>query len=217
MESKFIQVIRLKEPHTRQTGKVSASLEKQAINHPVAILNWQEFPYSPEVSFRIAHSGSHIYLKFHVKEKAIRAVETRINGEVYKDSCVEFFVSFDAMNYYNFEFSCIGTPHIAYGEGRHNRKHLPEDVIRQILIESSLGKEPFETRTGDFSWELTAIIPVSTFVHHPAIRMGGRKATANFYKCGDALPEPHFVTWNPIGTPQPDYHRPEYFGNLEFE
>jgi hypothetical protein len=31
------------------------------------------------------------------------------------------------------------------------------------------------------------------------------------------LPTPHFVTWNPVGTTQPDYHRPEYFGKIEFE
>jgi hypothetical protein len=24
------------------------------------------------------------------------------------------------------------------------------------------------------------------------------------------------VTWNPIGTEKPDYHRPEYFGSLKF-
>ncbi|HPH75320.1 MAG TPA: carbohydrate-binding family 9-like protein, partial [Bacteroidales bacterium] len=26
----------------------------------------------------------------------------------------------------------------------------------------------------------------------------------------------HFVTWNPVGTEKPDYHRPEFFGILKF-
>jgi len=30
------------------------------------------------------------------------------------------------------------------------------------------------------------------------------------------LSNPHYVTWNPVGTEQPDYHRPEYFGELKF-
>jgi hypothetical protein len=217
MESKFIQVIRLKESGTLQIKDASAIIDKQAINHPISVVNWKSYPYSPEVSFRIAHTGSHIILKFNVREKAVRAAETRINGEVYKDSCVEFFVSVDGKHYYNFEFSCIGTPHVAYGEGRHNRQYLPEEVIRQITIASSLGDQPFETKTGDFAWELTAIIPVTTFIHNPEIRLKQLMATANFYKCGDELPEPHFVTWNPVGTEQPDYHRPEYFGKLIFE
>jgi hypothetical protein len=39
----------------------------------------------------------------------------------------------------------------------------------------------------------------------------------NVYKCGDAMPQAHYLTWNPIGTSRPDYHRPEYFGYLKFE
>lgn len=216
MESRFIQIVRLKETGSLQIREISAALEKQAINHPISVINWLQFPYKPVVHFRIAHSGSHIFLKFHVREKAVRAVETRINGEVYKDSCVEFFISFDGNNYYNFEFSCIGTPHVAWGEGRHNRQRLPEETIRNIKVDSTLGNQPFDTKTGDFSWELTAIIPVEAFIHNQGLQLSGLQAKANFYKCGDGLPEPHFVTWNPVGTVQPDYHRPEYFGQLEF-
>ena len=36
----------------------------------------------------------------------------------------------------------------------------------------------------------------------------------NFYKCGDKTAHPHFVSWNPVGTPSPDFHRPEFFGEL---
>ena len=38
----------------------------------------------------------------------------------------------------------------------------------------------------------------------------------NIYKCGDLLPQPHFVTLFPIQAPQPDYHRPEFFQPLPF-
>jgi hypothetical protein len=40
---------------------------------------------------------------------------------------------------------------------------------------------------------------------------------ANFYKCGDELQTPHFLSWNPIEIDQPDFHRPDFFGTLEFE
>ncbi|MDE5921249.1 MAG: hypothetical protein K2G82_06535, partial [Paramuribaculum sp.] len=26
--------------------------------------------------------------------------------------------------------------------------------------------------------------------------------------------EPHYLSWAPITTPQPDFHRPEFFGNI---
>ncbi len=40
---------------------------------------------------------------------------------------------------------------------------------------------------------------------------------ANFYKCGDELQTPHFLSWNPIEIEKPDFHRPDFFGTLRFE
>ena len=37
---------------------------------------------------------------------------------------------------------------------------------------------------------------------------------ANFYKCGDKTAHPHYLSWSPIDTPKPDFHRPEFFGEL---
>ena len=42
-------------------------------------------------------------------------------------------------------------------------------------------------------------------------------AKGNFYKCGDMLSKPHFLSWNPIDTPSPDFHVPASFGLLTFE
>ena len=39
---------------------------------------------------------------------------------------------------------------------------------------------------------------------------------ANFYKCADASSHPHWLTWAPVRLPQPDFHRKEFFGFLEF-
>jgi hypothetical protein len=44
----------------------------------------------------------------------------------------------------------------------------------------------------------------------------GLRARGNFYKCGDKLPVPHYLSWAPIATPRPDFHRPEYFDTLMF-
>jgi hypothetical protein len=45
----------------------------------------------------------------------------------------------------------------------------------------------------------------------------GKTCRANFYKCGDDLPEPHFLSWNNIIADKPDFHLPQYFGTLTFE
>jgi hypothetical protein len=38
---------------------------------------------------------------------------------------------------------------------------------------------------------------------------------ANIYKCGDKCDQPHFLSWSPIGLPNPDFHCPEWFGEIE--
>jgi len=192
-------------------------LETQTVTNPIDTLNWAGYQYKPKLNFRIGHTGTEIWLKYYVAEKHIRAMETRTNGEVYKDSCVEFFISPDGENYYNFEFNCIGTTHLDFGPGRGNRKFVDAAVVEKIEIESTLGNKPFDNKSGNFEWEMMIRIPLSSFQYSKIGKLNGLKATANFYKCADATPEPHFVTWNPVGTENPDYHRPEFFGKVLFE
>ncbi len=193
-------------------------LEQQTVTHSIDVLNWEkEFPYKPDLRFRIGHTEKEIWLKYYVQEKNILALETRINGDVYKDSTVEFFISFDQKNYYNFEFNCIGTPHVGYGPGRGNRTPIDIETIKKIKVQSTLGTEPFEEKSGNFEWELMIRIPIDSFVFDKIKNLNGVKATANFYKCGDETSDPHFVSWNPIQTENPDYHCPQFFGKVEFE
>ena len=65
---------------------------------------------------------------------------------------------------------------------------------------------------GIFAWELLAVIPFDLIGVDP-IRLP-EKIYANFYKCADATALPHYLSWSPIDTPAPDFHRPEFFGEL---
>lgn len=210
-------VKRLKTPGKVSLKEAATILEQQTVLQFIHTINWKAFPYRPVVKFRIGHVSDEIWLRFYVQEKHIMALETRTNGDVYKDSCVEFFISPDGKNYYNFEFNCIGTIHAGYGAGRHNRTPVPVEIAEKIGVASSLGNKTFAEKTGNFEWELMIRIPVSCFVFSNLDSFDGLKATANFYKCGDDTSEPHYVTWNPVETASPDYHRPEYFGSILFE
>ena len=81
---------------------------------------------------------------------------------------------------------------------------------------ASLGAEPFDTRQEPTQWELALRLPLATFFRHKLDRLGGLVATGNAYKCGDCLPVPHFVSWSPIHTESPDFHRLEFFGEMRF-
>src|SRR3546814_2213205 len=94
---------------------------------------WKAFPYRPSVHFKIAHTAVGILLLYEVQEKHVKAVYRNTNDPVYKDSCVEFFLSFDGSTYYNLEFNCIGTGLIGYDPAqRAERKRLPRETIERV-------------------------------------------------------------------------------------
>lgn len=186
----------------------------------IDVINWSEYPYKPDVKFRIAHSEDEIYLQYQVKEKYIRAFYSKDEGSApYKDSCVEFFLipSTDDSIYYNLELNCIGVGTFAGGSERKNRTRFGNEILKQIRRESSLGNLGFETKKGNFSWQITIAIPKRLFSLSNIGDLSGKCASANFYKCGDDLPERHYVSWNKIDTDKPNFHTPNHFGTLCFD
>jgi len=180
-------------------------------------INWPSYAYKPVVKFKIAYCQNQIWLKFSVSEDTVRAKETKVNGAVCKDSCVEFFFSPNKDgSYYNFEFNCVGVPHVGYNSVK-NKLLIDPENIKLIRVKSSLGKQPFEEKIGGYHWEMMVVIPKECFVYDNDLELKGLNATANFYKCGDETSTPHYLTWNPVGTKDPDYHQPKYFGELLFE
>ena len=184
-------------------------------------VNWKEYPYRPDVSFKMAYSENALYLKFLVHEKAVRAVNTEPNSPVWEDSCCEFFCDFDGKGYYNLETNCIGTQLLGYGETKKDREEAARSrtradasVINKIRKKSTLGPGPFDVRTGDFNYEIVMAIPAEAFYRHDLKFEKGMAFRANFYKCGDKTPEMHFLSWNPIEVDSPNFHLPEFFGEV---
>ena len=189
---------------------------------PVACVNWSEaYPYRPDVSFRIAHTGEAILLHFKVREEAVRAVAGRDNGPVWKDSCVEFFVSPTCDDtYYNIESNCVGNILLHYGPKGTSRQPADPETISLIRRWSSLGKDPIMqplSEADGIAWEYVEIIPREVLFGDSIAQFSGKEMTANFYKCGDDLPTPHFLSWAPIELPRPQFHAPEFFRKIRFQ
>ena len=189
---------------------------REARSGRIGCVNWPEaFPYRPEVAFDIWHSGDALHLLFRVREDAVRAVCAADRDRAWEDSCVEFFFAPRADGlYYNLECTCTGKLYLCIGEGRHGREFLPETAYSAISRRPSLGVEPFGLREGPADWEVALDIPASTF---GLDGFSGLQARGNFYKCGDRLPVPHYLSWAPIATPKPDFHRPEFFDVIVFQ
>ena len=188
--------------------------------HDLACAPWaDEYPYRPTVSFAVAHTGTAIMLAWRVTEDGVRA-EARHDGDaVWEDSCCECFIQFPQLSdhYYNIEANCAGQLLVGCGTGRHDRQMASTEVMAAISRHASLGRRPFPLREGFAEWQLSLVIPTTTFFRDHIGRLDGLQARANFYKCGDRLSRPHFLSFYPIALPRPDFHCPPYFGELQFE
>ena len=128
---------------------------------------------------------------------------------------MEFFVKDPAAgHYYNFEFNCIGTCLASKKRNREDREFVAPGDMSRIIRHTSLDKAVFEEKEGIFDWQLVVGIPFDIFGVDPGNVPGILRA--NFYKCGDETSHPHYLSWNPVGTPSPDFHCPEFFGELVF-
>lgn len=189
-------------------------VEYNAIN----CVNWDTYPYQPNVKFRIAHSQQGILLNYQVEEDSVRAKYGEDDGDVWTDSCVEFFLipANDGV-YYNIETNCIGTVLIGAGATRNGRERAPKEITQLIKRHASLGHLPFAEKVGKCTWNLSLIIPYTAFFKHNIESLDGATIRANFYKCGDELQQPHFLSWNAIEIEKPDFHRPDFFGEISFK
>jgi len=199
-----------------EVDELSLQFDKLAVPfHRIDTVNWESYPYCPKVSFRIAHNGEAIFLNFRINESDIKAVCNQDNGKVWEDSCIEFFISFEESSYYNIECNCIGKILIGKGSGKEGRILLPDALLKKVDRRSSLGDSPVENRSGD--WEVSLIIPKEIFSPEITGTFNNTMARGNFYKCGDCLSTPHYLSWNPILWDTPNFHIPKFFGELKFE
>jgi len=133
---------------------------------------------------------------------------------------VEFFCQVPGEEtYMNFEANCIGTMVASRRRGR-SENVVPFTPEQMATIErwSSLGERRciIDSDHQPADWELEIRIPWQLIlgVDIPQFPVTLR---ANFYKCGDKTKLPHFVSWQPIHTEQPDFHRPEFFREITLD
>ena len=86
------------------------------------------------------------------------------------------------------------------------------EELKRIKRYASPGNRPFEEMEGLFSWEVVVAIPYDLIGLDKQNLPDSLRA--NFYKCADASSLPHYLSWNPIQTEHPDFHRPEFFGRM---
>lgn len=189
----------------RVTAPDWGAVERVELRHtgwlgPVPVRAWAQ----------LCHDGEHLYVRMEAEESPVRATLTGLLDQVCDDSCLEFFFAPDCgdSRYFNFEFNPLGTLNLGFGGARPTR-------VRQIVKkpEELFCPEPFRTASG---WGIQYRVP-EEFVrrYFSEFRLEGQSA-CNFYKCGDKVPQPHYLSWAPMTTQTPDFHRRQDFGTIQF-
>lgn len=167
-------------------------------------------PNAVAAQAQLCHDTQNLYLRMTARENPIRATLTEPLAQVCQDSCLEFFLApvADDARYLNFECNPLGTLYLGFGAQRDTR-------VRQLVRDVGMFHiAPFETDDG---WGLTMQIPLSFLrLYFPNLELTGH-AACNFYKCGDETASPHYLSWAPLSSDTPDFHRRWDFGTLIFE
>lgn len=161
---------------------------------------------------------------FQVKDQFVRCMHLGFQTDVWKDSCVEFFVQpQNSKGYFNFEFNCGGALLASYVTdptrvtGR-LAQYTPLDAEddRQILRRASLPRVVETEMTEPLTWYLEFAIPFAVLEKYAGApgNLPGQIWRANFYKCGNETSHPHWASWVPLR--ERNFHDPSCFGELIF-
>lgn len=181
--------------------------------HPYAPIDsfaWDENGYKPEARAYAAWDGNGFHALLCAKEEKIAIATDSFGGDVYKDSCLEwFFQPFeDDPRYINVEVNAGGAAYISFGTDRWNRTVFEAEPEGMNIRASE--------HDGEW-WAVAYTVPNALLEQlFGRVPQPGGAMKANFYKCDESI-HPHFGSWNPIVWEHPDFHRPEFFGNLELK
>jgi len=177
----------------------------------------------PETNVKLRYDKNNVYIIFRVLDNYVKAVEKKINGKVWFDSCVEFFFSpgpDTERGYFNFEVNCKGVFLLKFNTGNGNNNGFVEmEDCKKINISHSLEREVENEIVEPLEWRVEYSIPYSMLKKYMKVESPapGVKWRANFYKCADKSSHPHWLTWAQVDYPRPKFHLPEFFGQLNFE
>lgn len=177
-------------------------------SHAIACRNgWPGNDAPAEAAFTISYDDE--YLKVSFTTTAGTRLECRTDqGPVSADSCVEFFMRPEGSDeYWNFEFNCAGVANASHRRTRPEPVRLTAEELASIVRRPE-GDVPDGCCDTPRTWRLAVAIPWRLTGIVPA---AGTRFKANVYACASKALRPYYMSFAPIATEKPDFHRPEHF------
>ncbi len=187
----------------------------------IALAPWGT-EYHPDARFYIGWQDDRLIVHLRAYEIHPVADVTERNGNVCRDSCLEFFFSPRADNsagYFNFEMNANPTLLLHYGlDSKYPGRVCVDWPLDAFELTVTRGSDVCSMGGGCY-WQTNFIVPldmVRKYVPEVAFRKGDT-LRANLYKCGSTRQVSHYLTWAPFDTsdiPRPNFHVPRYFGEM---
>lgn len=166
-----------------------------------------------EASFQAWYDSEYLHVAFSTRNVPLRVTNYANQSPVSEDSCCEIFIEpFAGGEYWNLEFNAAGAVNASHRLTRPDRVRLTDEEIAQIVRHAEARfAEPIELSGSDNSWRMQVDIPWSLLGVQP---VKGFKFRANVYAIASKGVPTYALSWAPINTEKPDFHRPEFFGTF---
>ena len=177
----------------------------------------------PTVYAKLVYSDTDIYVIFKVFDQYVKSIAEEYQGKVYEDSCVEFFFTpadNSSTGYFNLETNCGGVQLFHFNpEDKAPRTDIKYEDYKNITVAHTLPKMNNPEIKEEVTWYIEYKIPFKVISKY--YKTDNPKSETvwrgNFFKCADETSHPHWLTWNKVDNPTPNFHMPQYFGTLIFE
>ncbi len=173
---------------------------------------WGTDAYKPTVYAQLAYDDEGFIVKFTVdgESNPLRDKKEHLL-HICEDSCVEFFVNFTpekTAKYINLEVNANGCMDTAFRSDRYISEPLAIADIESFGITPEIHEN---------YWTVSYKIGFGFIKkYYPEFDINTCEyIIGNLYKCGDWTEYEHYASYFKVGTEEPDYHRPEYFGKFE--
>jgi len=181
--------------------------------------------HRPRTKVRLLHDGGTILGRFEVEDQFVRCTRTEYGSEVWKDSCVEFFIApKPGRGYFNFEFNCGGAFLVNHiidptrtAAGFKQFTRIPKAQAVAVKVSTSVPKVIEPEVKASLNWTLEFEIPIAlleAFVG-PIGPLSGQMWRGNFFKCAEDNSQPHWAAWAPVD--EFNFHLPRCFGEIRFQ
>ncbi len=182
--------------------------------------------HRPRTRAKLLYDDAGIHVLFHVADRFVKCVHTEHQSQVWRDSCVEFFVQpMPGGCYFNIEMNCGGAmlmyciQSVARDAAGKLVKFgvLPPDELAMIRVHHSMPKRVAREIAEPTEWTLEYFVPDALFERYtgPLGHPYERRWRGNFFKCADDTSHPHWGCWSPIE--RLDFHQPDHFAPLMFD